>query len=314
MKSLSVLTCISSVMVFILLAAPGYAASKRKLLSSTQIDGLSILLVNFLWPAMVIDAMTSVTINKDLLHMAIYTGSITFLVYLISMIIAFFYSKIRKIPKSLEGIYIFAISFNNTGLIGMPFIKELFGNEALFIASIIELVNDIFIFSVGIMLVQPTSDGKRKMQLKSLLSPGFISVIIGFFIFGFHIPLPDLIAKPLRYLSDATTAVAMFLIGAQLGEVSIKELFKEKKSYEICFLRLFTIPFFLFIVLFIILKNRTLADTVLVIMFGMPVAASTAIFARQYKSDYPLATKCVMMATLCSVITLPLWLLLTSQF
>lgn len=314
MKSLSILTCISSIMIFILLAFPGYGASKYKLLSGTQISGLSVLLVNFLWPSMVINTMASVTINEKLIHMALYTGSITSLSYLISLIIAFFYVRIRDMPKFLEGILIFAISFNNTGFIGMPFIKHVLGNEALFIASIIELINDIFIFTIGVMLVQPSSDTKRKMDLKSLLSPGFLSVLIGLFIFSFHLCLPEIIAKPIGYMSDATTAIAMFLVGAQLGEFSLKELFEERIAYEICFFRLIVIPFLLFIVLFLIVKNRTLADAVLVIMFGMPVATCIAIFARQYKGDYHLATKCVMMSTLCSVITLPIWLLLTSQF
>ena len=48
---------VSSVGVFLLLAIPGYLFTKKKILQSRQVEGLSSVLVNFLWPAMVVDAM-----------------------------------------------------------------------------------------------------------------------------------------------------------------------------------------------------------------------------------------------------------------
>ena len=313
MESLSLFSCISSVLIFILLAVPGYVSRKYKFVSTTQIDGFAFILVNILWPAMIIDSMTSVTISKSLIHMGIYTAVISTIVYTMSLIIAMAYVKIRKLPNALGAIFIFAIAFNNTGFIGMPFIKEVLGNEALFIASIIELVNDIFIFSIGLMLFQSSFSNKRKINMKSFLSLGFISVIVGLLIFSLHIHIPSLITKPIGYLSNATTAMAMFLVGAQLGETSLKELYKERKAYEINFFRLLIIPLLLFVFLFFTSKQWTLANSVLVLMFATPVATCTAIFARQYKCDYHFATKCVMLSTFYSAITLPIWLLLISQ-
>jgi len=313
MEALSLFSCISSVLIFILLAVPGYVSRKYKFLSTTQIDGFAFILVNILWPAMIIDSMTSVTISKSLINMGLYTAIISIIVYTLSLLIALAYVKIRKIPNILGSIFIFAIAFNNTGFIGMPFIKEVLGNEALFIASIIELVNDIFIFSIGLMLFQSTFSAKRRINIKSFLSPGFISVIVGLLIFSLHICLPTLITKPIGYLSNATTAMAMFLVGAQLGETSLKELYKETKAYEINFFRLLVIPSILFVFLYLTSDHWTLANSVLVLMFGTPVATCTAIFARQYKCDYRFATKCVMISTFFSAITLPIWLLLISR-
>jgi len=44
-----------------------------------------------------------------------------------------------------------------------------------------------------------------------------------------------------------------------------------------------------------------------VLMTGMPAGATAAIFAARYGSDAPFATKCVVMTTLASMLTLPLW-------
>ena len=45
-------------------------------------------------------------------------------------------------------------------------------------------------------------------------------------------------------------------------------------------------------------------------MTGMPAGATASIFAARYKSDAPFATKIVVLSTLLSMVTLPLWSLI----
>lgn len=61
---------VSSVGVFLLLAIPGYLFTKKKILQSRQVEGLSSVLVNFLWPAMVVDAMARVQADRELVRQA----------------------------------------------------------------------------------------------------------------------------------------------------------------------------------------------------------------------------------------------------
>ena len=42
-------------------------------------------------------------------------------------------------------------------------------------------------------------------------------------------------------------------------------------------------------------------------MIGMPAGSTAAIFAAQYHSDAPFATRCVIVSTLASMLTLPVW-------
>ena len=44
-----------------------------------------------------------------------------------------------------------------------------------------------------------------------------------------------------------------------------------------------------------------------VLMTGMPAGATAAIFAAMYNSDALFATRCVVMTTLASMVTLPIW-------
>ena len=67
--------------------------------------------------------------------------------------------KLGRLVDPTMGLYfvvllVFAAAFANTGLIGMPLIRLLLGQEALFLAAIMEVVNDVLIFTVGILLIQ----------------------------------------------------------------------------------------------------------------------------------------------------------------
>lgn len=109
-------------------------------------------------------------------------------------------------------------------------------------------------------------------------------------------------------MGSATTALAMFIIGAQLAERSLKELFVEKSCYILAAIRLLVLPIVMYLLLFVVLQHETIADAIVVLMFAMPSASCTAIFARQYKGDYHYATNLVMLTTVLSVVTIPFWL------
>ena len=51
-----------------------------------------------------------------------------------------------------------------------------------------------------------------------------------------------------------------------------------------------------------------LAQSVCVLLQnGMPAGATAAIFAARYNSDAPFAARCVVLSTLFSMLTIPLW-------
>lgn len=306
------MTCINVLFVFILLLAPGFFSAKKNYITPKQVDGFSFLTTNFLWPAMIIDVMSKVEFSKEMLEVTGYTAILSFAYYFLIGVLAFFYWKIRKSTKALHGILTFATTITNTGFIGIPLISIALGEEAVFIAAIAEVVNDIVIFTVGLMLLQSGKEGKKGVDFSAMLSPGFLSVIVGLLIFALQIQLPDFLGQTMGYLSNAVTPVAMFLLGAQLAEIKLREILKNRKILEIMVLRLLAVPAIVtgLIVLFFNDPAMSLANKVVIMMAAMPTAACLAIFSRTYQLDYKFATTCTLSTTLGIIATLPVWLIL----
>lgn len=160
---------LSGVFIFVILAIPGVIFTKKKLITGEQVDGLSSILLNVFWPAMIIDAMYMVNdgdtrIIKD----GIFVAIVTFCIYLICIVTAYcVFSQLNCLNK-IKGMCAFAVALSNTGLIGMPFIKEVYGNEALFYATIMEAVNDVFIFTIGSIIIKQDITDKDKIDTNKM--------------------------------------------------------------------------------------------------------------------------------------------------
>ena len=311
MQTQAFLKAVSSVGMFLLLAVPGFLLTKKKILTGRQVEGLSSVLVNFLWPAMVVDAMAQVQASRELVRQAGQAALWALLVIAVGAVCAWIWLKVGKIGSVPGGILVFAAAFANTGLIGMPLIRLLLGEEMLFLASIVELVNDVLIFTVGILLVQPGCGRPRQAALRGLLSPGLAGVAIGFLLFATGLTLPDFAAEALSMAADATAPMVLLLVGAQLGEGDLKALVRDKKAWILTALRLFVIPAAVLGLWRLCLGQLTDVGQTLVLLSAMPGGTCCALFTRQYGGDWGLATRCVMLSTLCAVVTVPLWLMVT---
>lgn len=311
MRTQAFLEAISSVGVFLLLAVPGFIFTKKKILTSRQVEGISSVLVNFLWPAMVVDAMAQARADAELVRQAGQSALWGLIIIVLGVLCAWIWLKVGKIGNEPGGILLFAAAFANTGLIGMPLIRLLLGEKMLFLASMVELVNDVLIFSVGILLIQTGCGKPRQAALRGLLSPGLAGVAIGFLLFATRWELPAFAGEALSMAADATAPMVLFLVGAQLGEGDLKALVRDGRAWLLTALRLVVVPAAVLALWLIFAGELTAVGQTILLLAAMPAGSCCAMFTRQYGGDWGLATRCVMLSTLCAVVTVPLWLLVT---
>lgn len=298
----------SLVMIFILII-PGIFFRKREILTETQNEALSSVVVNLTWPCLVIDAM-QVEFSIQTLKNCGYIFVISLIIFAILLLISFPLAKAMKMPKTKQYLMVFMLLFGNTGFIGIPVIKALYGTEAIFFAAIIELINDILIFTIGMALIQMSAGAKLKLGVKQFLNPGLIGVLIGLALFMLDLRLPELLGGSVEMIGAATTPLTMFVIGFQLGGLNFKEIAGDWQVYIICFVKLMIAPLITLLIVKLWAGDLTLLEKVLIMSFAMPVGSVSVIFSQQYKGEVAFATKSVLLSTVLSILLIPIFAIL----
>ena len=111
--------------------------------------------------------------------------------------------------------------------------------------------------------------------------------------------------------ADGTAPMVLFLVGAQLGEGDLKALVRDGRAWLLTALRLVVVPAAVLALWLIFARELTAVGQTILLLAAMPAGSCCAMFTRQYGGDWGLATRCVMLSTLCAVVTVPLWLLVT---
>ena len=108
-------------------------------------------------------------------------------------------------------------------------------------------------------------------------------------------------------IGNATTPLTMFCIGFQIGGLKFKEIAGDFQVYAICFVKLLIVPVLTLLVVKLWAGDFSMLEKVLIIGFARPVGAVASIFSQQYKGEAAFATKSVLLSTVLSLITIPIF-------
>lgn len=284
--------------------AVGFIAKKCGVISHETGKGLSAILLKITTPFLII-ASFQVPFSLQMLSRAGVVFLVAICIHLISIIIGGL--LYRRYSEASRRVLEFTAVYSNCGFMGIPVLQSLYGATGVFYAAIYNAVFNLFVWTHGVMLFNGKSG--TKISWRTLTNPGIISVIIGMILFIFSIRLPAPVFKALDLIGSTTTPLAMLVIGSLLAEVSGTEVLSNGSVYYASAVRLLILPFLSLTVLKMIGINEILLGSC-VLMIAMPIAAYTALFAELYDGDASLASRCVAVSTLFSMLTLPLIMML----
>lgn len=300
---------ITQIIVLFIIIFTGYFIRKIDLLDDYTSKKISGLVIYVTAPMLVLNAMikeVDLHYTKVFQLIGISVGIYTFL-FILTIIVP----KILKIQKGNIGIYKFMIFFSNVAFVGFPVLKAVFGDEAIFYAAILNLPFYFLIYTLGVYFVSIDKETIHKFELKKLVSPAVIAVIIGLIVFSFKIKLPMFILNSVDMLGSATTPLSMLIIGSSLVAADFKKVFMNHKLIVLAVLKLFIIP----IILYLVLKLFGFDGLMLgvpVIIVGMPVASNAVIVSKAYGGNDVVASEGIFISTLLSLISIPFLALLLS--
>ncbi|MBQ4425972.1 MAG: AEC family transporter [Firmicutes bacterium] len=193
-----------------------------------------------------------------------------------------------------------------SGFLGNPIAEGLYSSVGVLYTSIFLIPMRIIMWSAGTSYFVAGKSMDTKKVLKNVLThPCLVAIYLGLICMITQVELPKVLTETVRYIGNCNTCVTMFIVGTILADVKLSTLFS-RTTLLFSGLRLVLLPALAFgFGLLLGLDKVSLGVSVL--MTGMPAGATAAIFAARYDSDALFATRCVVLTTLLSMLTLPLW-------
>lgn len=309
----------STMVVFGIAIAVGFALRKRGVVDDRFDAALSAIIVNVTCPALALDSVlssTQETSSQSILEVLV----ISFATFAVIIAVAWLLPRLYRVPERSRGAHQFIITFGNTGFIGYAVLGAIMGKQAVLYAVIYNIAFNVLAFSAGSMMVissrsQAEDDGEaQKLPMgerlrslgKSLASPLVVSAVLALVLALLHVSdNSGIIGRTCSLLGQMTSPAAMLVIGSTLAKYDMRSMFNDVRAYLSSAGRLLVAPLLVLAVgQFMTADSGLLAA--LVLESGMPVATLGTIFCITYRGDLETMARCTFLTTVLSLVTIPI--------
>ena len=300
---------LKNVLIFVLLAVPGYLLVRGKVLSGKESGTLSKLLTNIGMPFLIFSSALKLEFSGELTKNIIVAGVLGVVFILVMFFTTGFLCHDAK--EKTRGMMRFCAIFANNGFIGIPLVAAVFGQASVVMAYmiILNILNNVLMFTLGVYLV---SGDKKAMDVKkALLNPVLLAFIAGVALnlLGVNSILPEMQTYATHF-SGIVTPLSMLVLGMKLADVPMKKLFTSGKMYYVSGLRLVLYPVLAVGMLLVVnmipgLNLGTDGILAFFLAFAMPVAGLASAFADHHHGDGENAVILTLGTTVLSVLTIP---------
>lgn len=308
------LTVFLKIAAIFAMTAIGFIASKTGVLPAESKKYLSNLLLFITSPCMIIGSMTSQTLDAHTFELMIQIVAGSFVFFIAAMGISFLIVKLMRCDRDDAGVLMVIITAVNTGFMGFPVTKAIFGNTYFFLMVIQNIVLNIYLYSM--MVYQMNYGFRKKEGIKGMLMPMLnmctYALIIGLVLMLLKVQLPDILADFINTIGDATIPVSMIVVGVQLSESSIRKMLTNKRLITASLCNVILIP----VLTFLAVNWLPLApESKLILIFAaaFPCAVVSTAIALKENRNAALMAEGVAMTTLLSMGTLPVAAILLMQ-
>lgn len=308
------LITVQKVSVLFLLIVVGYIVGKREIITTAGQKELTNLVLKVTMPATIILAL-QLDYTTERMLTAIKIILIVITAYICIIILSRLASKCYKVSNATKDLISIGLVLPNTAFMGYPIVLSILGKEALFFAVLgAGLIFEIISWTYGIYTIGRNTafDFKENLARNILLSPGILSIIIGLSLFLLSIKIPEPLNSTMTILGQATSPLAMLVVGILLSRSNIKECIITPKLYLIAITKLLVFPMIIFLALRL-LGFVGMELIIPVIMLSMPTAAYVAMFSAKVGNDTNMASQMVFISSLLSVLTIPVMVMLVTS-
>lgn len=296
-----------------LVVIAGFIGGKTQIMTQTLSKGLSGLIVNLSCPALILaSTMGDVIPDRNLIIPLLLIGTIT---YVILLTLASYLPKLMGVKVEEQGIFSFMLAFGNVGFIGYPVVASIFGPEAVFYASVLNVPNTITVFIWGAQFIAGKEASGNILQ--RLYSPGLIGTYLSILVVAFQWHAPLIVSQPLTLIGNITVPGSLLIIGYSISQIPARHMAGGLKVFLMAPLRLLLLPLAVYGIFQLIneipgieFNETSIAINTLII--AMPVASFGTIFCLKFGKDETVMAQGTFLTTFLALLTIPLmaWIIL----
>jgi hypothetical protein len=314
---------VSIILPLVVIAVLGFICTKSRWLSRDQLNALSKFTFSISIPAFLFHQMANADFNEQVspqLFIAFYLPVLT--CYSVAWLVNYFFYKEKQLDsgevstsknRASSAVFALGASYSNTIIVGLPILLAAMGEQVIGIVFLIVTFHSAILFALtNAIAAQDNSIHKTKRFYllafikQSVNNPLIISILSGLAFNILGITLPDFLQASLALISKPAISLALFILGASLAFYQIRQ---ELTFITIaCFSKLIVLPIFVLFTSQYIFKLEPLIVTVLVILSACPTGINAYLFAATHQQHQQTVAGTVVLSTLLSIITIPLWL------
>ena len=258
-----------------------------------------------LYPFIMFDNLYGKNIADNMdMKLGLYAVGFTLFQFVVSWL---FVCKIE--PDNFErGAMIQALYRSNYVLMGFPIAVNLFGKGNITAVAIIMMLVVPFYNASAVVLFETFRGGKvnvRHILKRILTNPIIDGGIAAFIVMILGIHLPSAVEGTIGTLSDATSPIAMILLGAALN---LQGFSSDRKRIIICTAGKLVVFPALGIAGAVLLGIRDVQLIAVTLMVAAPVALASYAMASSMGGNGKLAGELVVITTITSCFTIPVFL------
>ncbi|GHU61129.1 transporter [Clostridia bacterium] len=300
--------------LFFMLLITGFLCKKFGIFSDIAVTGINKFIILIAYPSLILARTVSLEMDHRVFTNFILTIFLNSGILLLIGGLLFLIYCVRRYDREDAPVAEFASMSSNNGFMGFPVAVTFFGDIGLLymVASNIALNTMFFTYGLGLMgrgRNRPKESARKKFvrYVSLVINPKVSCAIIGVILCYNQILLPSIAMAYLELVGAVATPLAMISIGTMLAGGFGPKSFIAPRILEPVLYKLFLIPLLtLFLVWFLPLDP--MVKTILVIGNALPVATTVGILTEQYGRNKSYAGELLVVSTIFSMATVPLWI------
>lgn len=291
------------IIALFLMGLVGYIVVKSGKLTEDDSKIISNVVVYICSPCVIIDAF-QINFTADKLKGLLLAGGAAILVH----ILLIGGGRLLSRGLHLNGVEKASVEYSNAGNLIVPLVAATLGKEWVFYTTAYIVVQTVLIWTHGQSVI---CQGQEKDYKKILLNPNIIAIVIGLFLFALGIRLPGVFAQCVSAFGDMIGPASMMVVGMIIGGVNLLWVFRQKRPYLICFLRLVFFPVITALLFVFSGMARMHGDAeyillVVLLAASAPAAVMVTQLAQIHGRDAKYASVINVMSVIFCIVTMPL--------